>query len=273
MEHPLLLAASVAPGEGGDWSRAYSDFGLPGGGRGTAGIAPSDAAQRREGILDAIATLNPGRVDPNSGSAAFGRLWNAFERRELPKDWSDDVLRVLADLDDALADVYHRFRGMPHPAPMLESDRLSLVIHVEQAPDPENRITLSEEPDALGLPRARLRWGLGELERRTAERVSRLIGEELGRLGRGRLRLDDWLLAPEVPWPRVSIKCHHIGTTRMSDDPRQGVVDRNCRVHGIENLWIAGSSVFPTSGFANPTLTILALTLRLANHLRDRFPG
>jgi choline dehydrogenase-like flavoprotein len=273
MEHPLLLAASVAPGEAGDWSRAYADFGLPGGGRGTAGIAPSDAAQRSQGILDAIATLNPGRVDPNSGSAALERLWDAFERRDLPDDWSDDALRVLADLDDALADVYHHFQGVPHPAPMLETDRLSLVVHVEQAPDPENRITLGEEKDALGLPRARLRWGLGELERRTAERVSRLIAEELGRLGRGRLRLDEWLLSPQAAWPAVPIKCHHIGTTRMSDDPRQGVVDRECRVHGIENLWIAGSSVFPTSGFANPTLTILALTLRLASHLRERFPA
>ena len=164
-------------------------------------------------------------------------------------------------------------QGVPHPAPMLETDRLSLVVHLEQAPDPENRVTLGDERDALGLPRARLRWGLGALERRTAERVSGLVAEELGRLGLGRLRYDDWLLSPDAPWPTVSIKCHHMGTTRMSDDPRHGVVDRECRVHGIENLWIAGSSVFPTSGFANPTLTILALTLRLAAHLRDRFPA
>jgi choline dehydrogenase-like flavoprotein len=61
-----------------------------------------------------------------------------------------------------------------------------------------------------------------------------------------------------------------MGTTRMHDDPKQGVVDRNCRVHGIDNLFVAGSSVFPTGGAANPTLTLLALTLRLADHLRPR---
>jgi choline dehydrogenase-like flavoprotein len=64
---------------------------------------------------------------------------------------------------------------------------------------------------------------------------------------------------------------HHMGTTRMSDDPKRGVVDRHCRVHGMENLYVAGSSVFPTSGSANPTLTLVALTLRLADHLKERF--
>ena len=61
-----------------------------------------------------------------------------------------------------------------------------------------------------------------------------------------------------------------MGTTRMSNDPLRGVVDRNCKVHDVENLYVAGSSVFPTSGSANPTLTLVALTLRLAGHLKDR---
>jgi choline dehydrogenase-like flavoprotein len=273
MEHPFVLAATIAPVGDAGWVRDYSDFALPGGGRGTAGIGPSDEAQQRELTLDAIATLFAGRVDPNSGSQALGRLWEAFSRRELPGDWSEDVLRVLADLDDAAAAVYHELRDQPHPAPLLDAGRLNLIVHVEQAPDPENRVTLGEERDELGLPRARLRWGLGALERHTVERVSRLVAEEFGRLSLGRLRYEDWLPPPAAGWPEVSIKCHHIGTTRMSDDPRRGVVDRDCRVHGIENLWIAGSSVFPTSGFANPTLTIVALTLRLAGMLRERFPA
>jgi choline dehydrogenase-like flavoprotein len=273
MEHPLLLAATVAPTDAADWVRNYADFALPGGGRGTACIAPSDRAQRSDEILDAVATLAFGQIDPNSGSQALERLWEGWSRRELPEDWSEDVLRVLADIDDAAANVYHRLRDVPHPAPMLDGDRLSVYVHLEQAPDPENRVTLGEERDALGLPRARLRWGLGEPERRTANRVMRLLAEELGRLSLGRLRYEDWLLADQGRWPEVGIKCHHMGTTRMSDDPRRGVVDRECRVHGLENLWIAGSSVFPTSGFANPTLTILAMTLRLASTLRERFPS
>ena len=72
-------------------------------------------------------------------------------------------------------------------------------------------------------------------------------------------------------WPSdVRGGSHHMGTTRMHDDPTQGVVDRNCKVHGIDNLYVIGSSVFPTSGAANPTLTIVALTLRLADHLKSR---
>jgi len=71
---------------------------------------------------------------------------------------------------------------------------------------------------------------------------------------------------------KIESSCHHIGTTRMHPDPKQGVVDQNCRVHGISNLHVAGSSVFPTSGHANPTLTIVALALRLADHLGRRVP-
>jgi choline dehydrogenase-like flavoprotein len=59
-----------------------------------------------------------------------------------------------------------------------------------------------------------------------------------------------------------------MGTTRMHADPRQGVVDVNCKVHGVDNLYIAGSSVFPTGGYANPTLTLVALALRLADRLK-----
>jgi choline dehydrogenase-like flavoprotein len=92
---------------------------------------------------------------------------------------------------------------------------------------------------------------------------------EFGALGMGRMILhveDDGL------WPQaVNGGSHHMGTTRMSDDPKQGVVDRHCRVHGMENLYVAGSSVFPTSGSANPTLTLVALALRLAGHLKERF--
>ena len=69
--------------------------------------------------------------------------------------------------------------------------------------------------------------------------------------------------------PLIEIACHHMGTTRMSDSPTTGVVDRDCKVHGIGNLYIASSSVYPTSSWVNPTLTIVALTLRLADHIKQ----
>ena len=88
------------------------------------------------------------------------------------------------------------------------------------------------------------------------------------RLMRG---LEDWLADPAGGWgDDLQGGYHHMGTTRMADDPKEGVVDRDCRVHGIANLYIAGSSVFPTGGYANPTLTIVALALRMADHLKSR---
>ena len=94
------------------------------------------------------------------------------------------------------------------------------------------------------------------------------LGAEVARTGFGRLRssLED---GNDATWPEDMFgDQHHMGTTRMHRDPSLGVVNQNCRVHGVANLYVAGSSVFPTAGAANPTLTITALALRLANHLK-----
>jgi choline dehydrogenase-like flavoprotein len=132
-------------------------------------------------------------------------------------------------------------------------------------PRRDNRVVLGKARDELGVPRVELRWTLDEAEKRTYYRGRELVLEELDRLmpGLSQHRLED----PE-PWPDGILGTwHHAGTTRMHDDPRQGVVDRNAKVHGIDNLFIAGSSVFPTSGSTAPTLTIVCLALRLADHL------
>jgi choline dehydrogenase-like flavoprotein len=96
-----------------------------------------------------------------------------------------------------------------------------------------------------------------------------VLGREAGKQGVGRVQILDWLRDDDVTWPGfLSGGWHHMGTTRMHQDPTQGVVDANCRVHGLGNLYVAGASVYPTSGSANPTLTLVALTLRLADHLK-----
>jgi choline dehydrogenase-like flavoprotein len=127
---------------------------------------------------------------------------------------------------------------------------------------------LGDQRDALGLRRIRLDWRLAEADRRSLIAHVRNLATEFGALGIGRMRVD---IGDPESWPAVvSGGSHHMGTTRMHDDPRQGVVDRDCRVHGLANLYVAGGSVFPTGGAANPTLTIVALTLRLADHLKAR---
>ena len=145
-----------------------------------------------------------------------------------------------------------------------------LTTRQEQAPNPDSRVTLSAEKDALGMPRARLDWRVTELDKRSMRTFYQLLGREMGRTGTGRVQIRDWLLSDDRTWPSfISGGWHHMGTTRMSADPKQGVVDANCRVHGLANLYIGGAAVYPTAGAVNPTLTLVALSLRLADHLKS----
>ena len=146
---------------------------------------------------------------------------------------------------------------------------LGLGCACEQVPNPDSRVTLADTRDALGLRRIRLDWRLTEQDRRSVVRHMRSLALEFGALGIGRMLVD---IEDDGQWPEQVIGgSHHMGTTRMHDDPKQGVVDRNCKVHDIDNLYVAGSSVFPTCGTANPTLTLVALAVRLAEHLQEKF--
>lgn len=225
-----------------------------------AGFGLPPEVQAQEQLLNFNCYVRPATretVDP-SGYAALRELSRSITRGHLPVGWQGLVGEVAADLGGAAGGLWNRLFGEPG----------ELVAHVypEVAPQRDSRVVLSTERDALGLPRADLDWRLGELDRRTIVRGLERVGAGFARAGLGRLRIDEWLLEPGFAVPDGSF--HHIGTTRMADNPRQGVVDRDCRVHGTSNLYIAGSSVFPTSGHAPPTMTIVALTLRLADHLR-----
>ncbi len=141
----------------------------------------------------------------------------------------------------------------------------------EMAPNPESRVTLGDSRDRLGMPRVRLDWRLGELERRTLSEYVRILAGEFERLGLGEFdrRQIEFLNDPTGWVERAHDSAHHMGTTRMHDSPRLGVVDAQCQVHGISNLYIGSSSVFPTSARSNPTLTMLALCLRIADRLKQ----
>lgn len=151
-----------------------------------------------------------------------------------------------------------------------EPHSIDLVCQFEQVPNPDSRITLSNESDMLGMKRVNVIWKLNKLDKHTVRVLTEFVASEITRLNLGRVKLEDWVLDTENVWPdNLKGAWHHIGTTRMSDEPKQGVVDKNCRVHSTDNLYISGSSVFPTSGYVNPTLTIVALSLRLADHLKS----
>jgi choline dehydrogenase-like flavoprotein len=146
-------------------------------------------------------------------------------------------------------------------------DHVRLSTRIDPVPNRDSRVMLGNERDPLGLPRIEFHWQLSPLDKHSVRRTLEIIGAELGRAGLGRLQItidDDnttWTKDTRGGW-------HHMGTTRMSDDPKLGVVDRNCQVHGISNLFIAGSSVFPTAGSGTPTMLLVSLALRLADHIK-----
>jgi choline dehydrogenase-like flavoprotein len=146
---------------------------------------------------------------------------------------------------------------------------LALRIIPEATPNPDSRVTLAAARDELGMPRVRVDWRLNPDDRRGLERLRAALATAVRERNLGTLVDDPSEDATGWPVSMMGGK-HHIGTTRMHAEAKQGVVDPDCRVHGLANLYVAGSSVFPTSGYANPTLTIVALALRLADHLKAR---
>ncbi len=147
-----------------------------------------------------------------------------------------------------------------------------LYTRMEQAPNAESRVSIEREKDSLGVPRASLHWKLTALDRNSIRKLYKIIGLQVGIHDVGRLRFDEFL------WEEESEKIpdtlgggwHHMGTTKMNDDPKKGVVNNRCQVHGISNLFIAGSACFATAGAPNPTLTLVALSLRLSDHLKSK---
>jgi choline dehydrogenase-like flavoprotein len=221
--------------------------------RGELALTPS--AQRELRVLNGTAELSP-----REGAAALSSTF-----QELPPE----VIAGFMEFEERV-----RRGEMEPPDPEAPEDEpgreFTLYTRHEQAPNPDSRVTLDDERDALGMPRVRLDWRLTGLDKRSIRVLCRVLGREIGRSGLGRVRLLEWLQEEEdTSWPPfLSGGWHHMGTTRMHPDPRQGVVDADGRVHGMDNLFVAGASVFPTAGAANPTLTLLALALRLSDHLK-----
>jgi choline dehydrogenase-like flavoprotein len=307
MEHPRLVAAMVVP-RNPDVDLAWYLPHAVGGHQYQGYAAIGDRRQREEGLADVQIRLRPlpsasferGLRTSEARTAEALVLWaDGDGPRPLGRDLLDmtadlatvgDVLVPGGPLPVPLPDVVRRVLGASRgeresmipdllggaatffyhegfePGP---ADAIEIVARVEQVPNPDSRITLGAERDALGMPRAHLDWRLTDVERHSIIRSLELFGAELAGRDVGRLQL---LLTEDGDWPAdLSGGWHHMGTTRMSDDPADGVVDANGKVHGVDNLYVAGSSVFATAGSGTPTLTIVALTLRLHEHLTGRW--
>ena len=184
-------------------------------------------------------------------------------RERLPPEGTGLAARVLA----RLRRLGRRPRGgygwsaMANPSEVF--DAFHLLVNVEQRPNLENRVVLAPTRDAFGVPRVVVHWRWREDEQANLERLRTTLARGIEEAGLGRVEIR----SGQRPDPNAH---HHAGTTRMHADPRKGAVDADGRVHGTDNLYATGASVFPTAGFANPTLTIVALALRLADHLKQR---
>ncbi|MGE0554754.1 MAG: GMC oxidoreductase [Gemmatimonadales bacterium] len=236
--------------------------------------APGDAPGNRSGWLgrgfmehprDRSIRLRP--RDPGAARAlAFYRRHRAVDgtivqgRLRPAADWlaAEDLPNaslMLGPVRGRRAGIGRLFRGPP-------PDLLVGILHLEQRPRAENRLRLGERRDRFGVPRPVLEWLWGPDERESLRRIRRMVMDALGESGAFGVDL--------APCPLDPNAHHHAGTTRFHRDPRLAVADPDGRVHGTDNLFATGASLFPSAGVANPTLTIVALAIRLAAHLRDR---
>jgi choline dehydrogenase-like flavoprotein len=270
MDHPHILRPLLA----GRRDFPFGLYGLTFRDRGfTVGLSIPATLQRNEKILNYKASIHP--IFSGHDSSAwhafrdlvlrFSRKWglDPYDRLRMPFKRKTLSPRQVADVLCRLDKVaLGAFSQAVRPQRLVS--RLVLESKPEQAPNWASRVMLGERRDAFGSPQARVDWRLSAIDRHTVARSEEIIGAELRRIGIAELpsTADRGTVEFVGGW-------HQIGTTRMHSDPRHGVVDANCRVHGMQNLFIAGASVFPTGGSVSPMPTLLALALRLADHVKQ----
>lgn len=251
-------------------------------------LAPTPAAQRQRRLLNATVRLHIRDAnDPSHGDPVLSLMFLAafavkyeYSRGAREADRSlGPYLRHVGNIARHPVQLFNfvrtwgvkRYlasRRIPSIALPARDNRYPLEFVSEQSPNWDSRVLLTEARDALGMRRLKVDWRVAAADFDSARATYRLIRDELARTGTGTLDYDEAALEDAL-LDAAAYGGHHSGTTRMSDTPRDGVVDRDCRVHGVANLYVASSAVTPTSSQANPTLTAIALALRLADHLQE----
>lgn len=230
------------------------------------GFALSQAIQEKEGLLNCAAYVNP-EVDFYDPWEAAKRLKARIKKSvKVTNPVYEDILSIFGN-PKTLADGTFQQIVKKRP-PYSKVNKLELFCLTEQLPDPESRVLLSNQKDALGMPLSKLDWRISDLEKESVHRLSLLVKQEFERLNLPSLRLREWLSCDKSWRPMFKDRYHPSCSTRMSINPKEGVVDINCQVHDVSGLYVAGSSTFPTAGFANPTLMIIAMSIRIADRLK-----
>ncbi|QHI99976.1 FAD-dependent oxidoreductase [Xylophilus rhododendri] len=254
-------------------------------------LSLTEPEQHRLGVANMIARLHFARItDPAHRNAVLSGLFIArsllsYEYAKRLQDgatqgWGHKLRHlwnIVSGPYDAVSFVTHWIfkrtlaqRKFPSIVLRNRTNRFSLDVHGEQVPLRESRVTLTDDVDALGMPRIQVDWRYCQLDIDSVARTLDVFACEFERSGVGTFEYERDRLEDDLTL-FGAYGGHHIGTARMGSDVRTSVVDADCRVHGVEDLFVAGSAVFPTSSQANPTLTVVALALRLADHLKSRW--
>jgi choline dehydrogenase-like flavoprotein len=227
-------------------------------------LSPSEELQRNEGLLNVssffYAVSDQKTRDASSQLNKLATAWSSNKAQVISR--TAQLSRYLPTL---VGGAIHRFQDKPYRA-----DHLVVVDQCEQTPDYESRLLLGEGVDRFACPKPLLDWQIGPDTTRSLRRLHALMAKFFGDMALG--SFESKLLDDPSFEPHYQDCAHPTGTTRMSDNDHDGVVDRNCRVHGLQNLFMAGSSVFPVGGHASPTFIIIALAARLAAHLKKDLP-
>lgn len=266
-DHISVRAARLFPADRKKFTATFDPF-LRGSTMHTCKVVMTPEVQAQSDSLNIMGHVVYGFTE-ESGLYELRKILRAVQSSKNPVPSPMGAWRILRYSSDIFRMVFGQFLARRRLSPKFA--RCHLDIECEQAPSPDSRVSLSERLDALGMPVAELRWQLSDLEKRSVASYISLFREEWERLSLGKAEWNESVFQEGDDWMEACRDTyHHAGTTRMSSNPERGVVDTDLRVHGVDNLYIASTSVFPTSGCANPTLTMMALCMRLADHLKQR---
>ncbi|WP_137700395.1 GMC oxidoreductase [Marimonas lutisalis] len=294
LDHPSAALASFDDRDIAAMAELFGFYGLKhknGSSMYMRGLAPTPTVQKKEKLLNCAVYFQGERAPDDPFNAAkrllrrrsqsysadimavlkspglvakgLGRL--AFQSEKFPKPITRFVVNQLVRFRPNMVAEEYLTQGVPH-----KLTGLKIIAVCEQAPDPDNRVVLSTEKDRFGTPLPLVNWRIGNREAHTMARFAHILRREFAEAGLPAPQLEIWTGNGDLGDIAVIDMAHSAGTTRMSIDPRNGVVDRNCMVHGVQGLFAAGASVFPTSGHANPTLMVMGFALRLADHLKGQ---
>jgi choline dehydrogenase-like flavoprotein len=271
-EHPTAVIGYLY---GNDASKIYTQYKMKIQSTGkevkpVIGFLPQFLKEKK--LLNGLAAIWPIPKD-NIAISRVKLLIHLIRRREFGLKLLINFLLIIPKSINLLPHVVHRLRGDSKELPYL-SDKFEVRLVTETAPNALSYLSLVDEIDDLGLKKASLNWALSNIDKRTFIELAKNIKNEIQKMGDVELVLADWIENDTNNWTKYINKDgfhgHHMGTTRMGANKKAGVVDKNCKVFGVNNFYIAGSSIFPTYSFANPTLTIVALAIRLADHLKHK---